>query len=531
MRVARVVLVLAILACLVPACGGSPAQIVDYSPLRGSQGVPTVAPVGITFDHAVDQASVASRLHLSPGVQGTVRWISDRQLEYDHPILQTSTSYEVVLEAGYRDSAGDVYVLRHHWSFTTEPPPSFAASSPADGATRIDPADYLSVDFTRPMNQESLRSAIAFDPQVAFSVRLDPTDDRRAIVAPTSLLDPNTTYTLLVGIGALDVDGNQLDRVRSVRFVTGDASTLHHWITFATLSASGSSGGLWIVNESGFPRRLLDAGSVQSFAWSPDGTRLVYQAGSGGWSTFAPGHQPVALDFTATWAAALAQGSGYAYLDSAGALYRETNDRTTTVVGTGVGGAAVSPDGLRVAYTQPQGDGTTMIWGYDIGLRSHYVLGVEKGEVSALSWAPSGNRLAYLRVDAASMTLRVLALAGTASTTTVATGDMDAPVWLHDSAHIVVDALVQSASGPIHKAFLINVAAPASSLTLALGLPSDPGVDVTDPVPSPDGHQIAFVSGNKVWLMNADGTRPTPLTRYDADAFPYSCLMPAWTRS
>jgi len=31
--------------------------------------------------------------------------------------------------------------------------------------------------------------------------------------------------------------------------------------------------------------------------------------------------------------------------------------------------------------------------------------------------------------------------------------------------------------------------------------------------------------------MNADGTRPTALTRFDAQAFPYSCRAPAWTKA
>jgi hypothetical protein len=31
--------------------------------------------------------------------------------------------------------------------------------------------------------------------------------------------------------------------------------------------------------------------------------------------------------------------------------------------------------------------------------------------------------------------------------------------------------------------------------------------------------------------MNADGTRPTALTKLDAVTFPYSCRALAWTRS
>jgi hypothetical protein len=31
--------------------------------------------------------------------------------------------------------------------------------------------------------------------------------------------------------------------------------------------------------------------------------------------------------------------------------------------------------------------------------------------------------------------------------------------------------------------------------------------------------------------MNGDGTRPTPLTTFDATAFPYSCRTLAWTRA
>jgi Tol biopolymer transport system component len=175
-----------------------------------------------------------------------------------------------------------------------------------------------------------------------------------------------------------------------------------------------------------------------------------------------------------------------------------------------------------------------VIWGYDVGLQARYELAVENAPVSDLSWAPAGNRIAYLRQDVGTTTLKVRNLTGPGVTTTIAGGsDIGPPAWLPDSVHLVIAAGLPSTggAGTVRKAFVVSVIAPPAALTTALGLPSDPAVSVANPVPSPDGHQIAFLSGNQVWLMNGDGTRPTPLTTFDPESFPYSCLTPAWTRA
>ena len=529
-RVARLSLVVCLTVTL-GACGGAPPQIVDYSPLRGATNVSTAAPISVTFDHDVDQASVASRFHLVPDAPGSIHWSSGRAMTYEHSALRPSTTNEVVIDAGYRDLAGNVYTLRHHWSFITEAPPAFSASSPADGTADIDPADFLYLDFTRAMNEASLKSAISFSPSVPFTVRIDPADTRRAIVAPDTLLDPRTAYVLLVTTTALDVDGSPIDRVRTVRFTTGGVRPLHHWIAFSAQHASALSRGIWIVNESGIPRQLVDTTILQSFSWSPEGDRLVYEGDAGAWSVFAPGQGSTSLGFNGPWAAALGAGFGYAYLDVARDLHRVMPDGTSSVIGTSVVDVAVSAAGERLVYAGLEEGGSTQIWGYDVGLRSRYVLATESGAVSGLAWAPAGNRIAYVRLATGSMTIRVRNLSGAAATTTVAQADVGPPSWLRDSDHLVFAATVKSPGGSISKAFLVNVVAPPASLTLAQGLPTDPAIDVASPVPSPDGHQIAFITADQVWLMNADGTRPTPLTRYDAQSFPYSCLMPAWTRS
>ena len=123
----------ALLLPLAAGCGGNPPQIVDYSPQRGAVDVSTAAPIRIAFDHDVDQASVQNRLRLVPSTPGNVRWLSPRQLVYEHSTLAPSTLYEVVLEAGYRDLAGNTYTLRHHWSFVTERPPGLVSTAPANG--------------------------------------------------------------------------------------------------------------------------------------------------------------------------------------------------------------------------------------------------------------------------------------------------------------------------------------------------------------------------------------------------------------
>ena len=84
------------------ACGGDPPQIVDYSPQRNSVDVSTAAPIRLSFDHNVDQASVESRLHINPATPGTIRWTNGRQLVLEHRTLRTNTIYEVILESGYR---------------------------------------------------------------------------------------------------------------------------------------------------------------------------------------------------------------------------------------------------------------------------------------------------------------------------------------------------------------------------------------------------------------------------------------------
>jgi dipeptidyl aminopeptidase/acylaminoacyl peptidase len=515
----------------ITACGGNPPQIVDYSPERGAKDVSTALPIRLTFDHDVDMQSVESRLHLVPATAGRPVWTNARQLAYEHPTLAPNTMYQVVLEAGYKDPEGNTALLRHHWSFLTEGPPTLAGSTPGNSEAGVDPAAYLVLNFSRDMAAASLSSAITIAPSAPFSVRLDPADGRRAIIAPAALLQSGTSYTIAVASAATDADGNQLASSASITFTTGAVRQLRHWIAFTTAGADGAAGALWIVDESGFPRKLFNGEPVSAFSWSPGGDRLLVQGIDGGWSALTPGSDPSPLGFKAAWAAALTSGLGYVYIDDAGALHHRSQGGADSVIAKDISVATVAPGGGRIAFVEVR-SGSQVIWGYDVGLQARYQLAVEDSPISGISWSPAGNRIAYLRLDGGTTSVRVRNLTGAGATTTVADGTgIGAPAWLPDSVHLVFAAAVPTSTGTLVKAFVLSIIAPPTALTPALGMPAESTVSVANPVPSPDGHQIAFLSDNQVWLMNADGTRPTPLTAFDPDSFPYSCRTPAWTRA
>jgi dipeptidyl aminopeptidase/acylaminoacyl peptidase len=91
------------------------------------------------------------------------------------------------------------------------------------------------------------------------------------------------------------------------------------------------------------------------------------------------------------------------------------------------------------------------------------------------------------------------------------------PSWAPDGRSIVYSAL---AAGSV--AYQIVVAHPDGTEAAQLTHTSDAGN--TQPVFSPDGRRIAYLSGgrgtNRIWVMNADGSEARALTQGPRDAYP-----------
>jgi hypothetical protein len=540
-RVAAVLAVFGVAATLLAGCS-SPPQILEVSPPQGATSVPSNASIRIGFDRSMDRASVARQFRLvpvarGPAVSGSFHWINGREMLYEHATLQPSSKYQVVLEGGYRDTEGQANSLRHSWIFTTEGPPELAGSSPGDGERGVDGAAYIALNFSREMDTSTLPQALSISPSTRFTLERDPSDPLRVVVVPEALLEPNQQYAVTVTSKARDVDGNRLGTGSAFTFTTGPRHGLQHWIGFVAEEPAGGGGrspGVWIVDQNRFPRLLVPA-SVSWFTWSGDGQRLLLRSSGGTWSDQSLSGTSTSLQFHGAWAAYLEPGHGYAYLDGTN-LFTMTAAGVSKLLASGVGAAAVDPGGTRIAFTVDGPSGSEIL-AYDIGLDTDYRLQAEPGPVDSLAWSPDGLSLAY-RVAGGSPAkhqVRVRLLRDGGTTVTVATGDVSAPVWQADSRHVFFTATVHASSGQTSKLFRFAPGEPPPTLlTAGAGMPTAPGVSVGALSPSPDGRQVAFLSGSnspvtEVWLMNADGTGLTQLTTFQQDLFPYQCGEVAWT--
>lgn len=529
----RLVVALLVLGAAAPGLScDSPPQIVDIQPARGAQDVRTNEPIRIRFDRPVDRASVASRFSITPAAAGSVGWDSTSTLVFRHETLRTDTQYEVALAPGYRDLAGRANGLRHSWQFRTEAAPVLRATVPASDERNVDPGAYLSFTFSRDVDANSFGDAVSIAPAAAYSVRADPNDGRRLLVAPRRLLDPNTAYTITVGGDARDADGNRMPPF-SLRFTTGPPRPLTRWITFiaSASDAAGAGAGVWMVDELGFPRKLED-GPVAGFALAPGGGGILLRRPDDAWEGFDLEGAATGAGFAGRWAVGLAD-AGYAYLDG-GDLVRLLPGGTRLSIDHGVVEASASPDLGRLAYVVNTGGGAE-VRGYDIALRAHYRIAAEAAPLSNLRWNGAGTILAYLAASGpgAERQLRVRSLAGTGSTTTVATGEIVDGEWLGSGPDLVFSAQVTTPSGPQLRIFRVSLATPiTTTLKASSSLGQGLDAEMFSPRPSPDGHQLAFLVGEaasaQVWLMNADGTGLRRLTAYDAESFPFACRDLHW---
>jgi Bacterial Ig-like domain/WD40-like Beta Propeller Repeat len=110
-------------------------RILERWPAPGAS-VPATAEIRITFDQAMDEASVLERLHVISSQEGEMRWQGSTLVYRPAQAWPSGGSVEVRLESGARSRRGLGMMASTRWSFTVAEP-RLVYLWPADGPAQV----------------------------------------------------------------------------------------------------------------------------------------------------------------------------------------------------------------------------------------------------------------------------------------------------------------------------------------------------------------------------------------------------------
>ncbi|MCB9437701.1 MAG: Ig-like domain-containing protein [Anaerolineales bacterium] len=202
-----------------------PPQVIDIWPLPGVELSPD-EPLTITFNQAMDQASVESALHIQPSAEGGLVWSDARTLNVLPDVgWQRATEYAVMLDDTAKASTGLTLAESLMFSMKTVGPLEVATVVPADGAEGVAADSRIVVTFNRPVvplvsttQLEDLPTPIRIEPSVEGQGEWLNTGIY--MFTPAKALQGGTKFTVTVTAGLTAVDSAVLGEDFSWSFET-----------------------------------------------------------------------------------------------------------------------------------------------------------------------------------------------------------------------------------------------------------------------------------------------------------------------
>ena len=304
-------------------------------------------------------------------------------------------------------------------------------------------------------------------------------------------------------------------------------------------------GGLYVVNADGSGKQKLTSARYSTPAWSPDGRRIAFGAGSNVWVMNADGSEPLNLtpdpgtDSDPAWSP---DGRRIAFLrlrhPPRGPNWWEREVYVMNADGSGqrrlarhattsFSAPTWSPDGRKLAFVSDR-DGFVSVYTPEI-----HVVNVDGSGQRNLTrnpasdsdpvWSPDGRKITFVR----NFEIYVMNADGSGQTNLTRNPAHDfAPAWSPDGQRIVFErrlarrqygACPGCGGATIFEVHVMNAdGSGPRRLTRNAGQVHEGAIGAR-PRWSPDGRQIAFVSGRDgnadIYVMNADGSGQRNLTR------------------
>ncbi len=182
----------------------------------------TTTSIEVDFSEPVEHATAEAAFGISPVVDGSFTWSSASVTFTPAARLPLRTEFEVTVGPGVRDRIGnEMRAGAEPFTFTTVGNPSVVASDPEEGEEEVALDGVIVVDFSTLMDTASVERALQLAP--ASDVRLRWSRERLTI-EPVAPLDPNRSYIVTIGVGALDHAGTPLGAPFRLTFRTVPSS-------------------------------------------------------------------------------------------------------------------------------------------------------------------------------------------------------------------------------------------------------------------------------------------------------------------
>ncbi|HID65352.1 MAG TPA: hypothetical protein EYP49_21755, partial [Anaerolineae bacterium] len=185
--------------------------------------------ITVTFNQPMDHTSAQDRFSLmvedtGEEVTGDFRWEDDETMVFvPAEDLELDTVYRAEVSKGARAARAEGRTARDYsWYFTTVSLPYIISTDPADGDTEVEPYTSLKVEFSSPMDRDTLMPNLTIMPTVTkvYSYWRHYGATLRLSFRP----EPSTAYTVTFGADMAGRYGHKLGQPYTVHFTTGALS-------------------------------------------------------------------------------------------------------------------------------------------------------------------------------------------------------------------------------------------------------------------------------------------------------------------